>query len=46
MKIHQLSLFLENRPGQLRVPCKILADAGINILTCRWPTRSSSASCA
>ena len=28
MKIHQLSLFLENRPGQLRVPCKILGDAG------------------
>ncbi len=33
MKLHQLSLFLENRPGQLKVPCKVLADAGINILT-------------
>jgi hypothetical protein len=33
MKIRQLSLFLENRPGQLRVPCKILGDAGIDILT-------------
>ncbi len=33
MKIHQLSLFLENRPGQLRVPCKVLGDAGIDILT-------------
>jgi hypothetical protein len=33
MKIHQLSLFLENRPGQLRVPCKLLADAGIDIRT-------------
>jgi hypothetical protein len=33
MKLHQLSLFLENRPGQLKVPCKILADAGINIVT-------------
>ncbi len=32
MKIHQLSLFLENRPGQLRVPCKVLGDAGIDIL--------------
>ncbi len=33
MKIHQLSLFLENKPGRLSDPCKILAGAGINILT-------------
>ena len=33
MKIRQLSLFLENRPGQLRAPCKILGDAGIDVLT-------------
>lgn len=33
MKIHQLSLFLENKPGRLVEPCRILADAGINILT-------------
>jgi len=33
MKIHQLSLFLENKPGRLSEPCKALADAGINILT-------------
>jgi hypothetical protein len=33
MMIRQLSLFLENRPGQLRVPCKVLGDAGIDILT-------------
>ncbi len=33
MKIRQLSLFLENRPGQLRAPCKALGDAGIDILT-------------
>ena len=33
MKIHQLSLFLENKPRHLRVPMKILAEAGINILT-------------
>ena len=33
MKIRQLSLFLENRPGQLRVPCKVLGDAGIDILS-------------
>ena len=33
MKIHQLSLFLENKPGRLSEPCKILAEAGINILT-------------
>jgi hypothetical protein len=33
MKIRQLSLFLENRPGQLRVPVKALGDAGIDVLT-------------
>ncbi len=33
MKIHQLSMFLENKPGRLSEPCRILADAGINILT-------------
>jgi hypothetical protein len=33
MKIRQLSLFLENRKGQLRVPCQVLGDAGIDILT-------------
>jgi len=33
MKIHQLSLFLENKPGRLVEPCRILAEAGINILT-------------
>ena len=33
MKIHQLSLFLENKPGQLRIPCAALAKAGINIVT-------------
>src|SRR5512147_2469174 len=33
MKIRQLSLFLENRPGQLRTACKILGDAGIDVLT-------------
>ena len=33
MKIHQLSLFLENRPGQMAAPCKLLAEAGIDIRT-------------
>jgi hypothetical protein len=33
MKLRQLSLFLENRPGQLRFPAKVLGDAGIDILT-------------
>lgn len=33
MKIHQLSLFLENKPGRLSAPCQALARAGINILT-------------
>jgi len=33
MKIHQLSVFVENRPGHLRAPCQALADAGINLAT-------------
>jgi hypothetical protein len=33
MKLHQLSLFLENRPGQLIEPCRLLAREGINIRT-------------
>jgi hypothetical protein len=33
MKIHQLSLFLENEPGQLVEPCRILACAGVDIRT-------------
>jgi hypothetical protein len=33
MKIHQLSLFLENKPGQLTEPCRLLAQAGIDIRT-------------
>jgi hypothetical protein len=33
MRIPQLSLFIANKPGHLIVPCKLLADAGINIVT-------------
>jgi hypothetical protein len=33
MTIHQLSLFMENRPGQLVEPCRLLAQAGIDICT-------------
>lgn len=33
MKLNQLSVFLENKPGRLSAPCKALAEAGINILT-------------
>ena len=33
MKVHQLSLFLENKPGQMIGPCRILARGGINIRT-------------
>ena len=32
MKIMQLSVFLENQPGKLTVPCRALAEAGINIM--------------
>ena len=33
MKLKQLSLFLENKPGALSRPVRILAKAGFNILT-------------
>lgn len=33
MKLHQLSVFIENKPGQLLLPCEILARAGLNIVT-------------
>ena len=33
MKLRQLSLFLENRPGALRLPCQVLGAAGIDILS-------------
>ncbi|MBQ6137679.1 MAG: ACT domain-containing protein [Kiritimatiellae bacterium] len=33
MQIRQISIFLENRPGQLSQICRDLADAGINIAT-------------
>jgi hypothetical protein len=33
MKLHQLSLFLENKPHQIRLPTKLLGEAGVDILT-------------
>jgi hypothetical protein len=33
MKIHQISLFLENKPGHLNAICRTLARAKINIVT-------------
>jgi hypothetical protein len=33
MTLKQLSVFLENKPGALSRPCRILAEAGINIMT-------------
>jgi hypothetical protein len=33
MKLKQLSVFLENKPGALNEPCRLLAKAGINIQT-------------
>ena len=33
MKIHQISVFVENKPGHLCAPCEALAQAGINIIT-------------
>lgn len=31
MKITQLSVFAENKPGQIAAPFRLLADAGVNI---------------
>jgi hypothetical protein len=33
MRIPQLSLFIANQPGHLVGPCKLLSEAGINIVT-------------
>ena len=33
MNIHQISLFLENKPGHLNAICRTLAEANINIVT-------------
>jgi hypothetical protein len=33
MKIHQLSTFLENQAGKLKLPCHALAEAGVDIRT-------------
>ena len=33
MKLKQISLFLENKPGSLSRPCQVLAKAKLNILT-------------
>ena len=33
MRIRQISIFLENKPGQLSTICRDLADAGVNIAT-------------
>jgi hypothetical protein len=33
MKLHQLSVFVENKVGRLRAPCEALAAAGINLVT-------------
>lgn len=33
MKLSQLSLFLQNEPGALTRPCRVLAEAGVNIVT-------------
>ncbi len=33
MRLSQLSLIIDNKPGSMIAPCKLLADAGINIVT-------------
>jgi len=31
MKIHQISLFIENKPGHIAAPARLLAEAGVDI---------------
>ena len=31
MKIQQLSIFAENKPGHVAGPCRLLAEQGVNI---------------
>ncbi len=33
MKLKQISLFIENKTGSISAPCKVLADAGVDIST-------------
>ena len=33
MKLHQIAVFLQNKPGHLSGICRALADAGLNIAT-------------
>ncbi len=33
MKLKQVSVFLENKPGQLLIPCRVLSENNINIIT-------------
>ncbi|MDR1789487.1 MAG: amino acid-binding protein [Opitutaceae bacterium] len=33
MLLKQVTVFLENKPGALSAPCRLLADAGVNIQT-------------
>ncbi len=33
MKLQQLSIFLENQPGTLKEPVRVLAEAGVNLLS-------------
>jgi hypothetical protein len=37
MKITQLSVFIENKPGHIIAPCRLLADAGIDIRALSLP---------
>ena len=38
MQIRQISIFLQNKPGQLSQICRDLADADINIATLSLPS--------
>ena len=46
MKVTQISVFLENRPGRLLSLLQVFAAAGVNLQRCPWRTRPTSASCA
>jgi len=46
MKIQQLSIFAENKPGHIAAPAACWRKTASTSEPCRWPTPSNSESCA
>jgi hypothetical protein len=46
MKIQQISLFAENKPGHIAAPARLLAQEGIDIRSLYLADTSNTAFCA